>query len=205
MRQVFTSQDLVEVEMLKEGLEHGATENGDRFILRIRCVGFKNSNLLNVSAIKILFGLTILVLALVGCDYIHGVSRVSPEFQPYPRTECVLEAVKSIEGMSDVSYREESGSRPLTLRGVEKHDEIHRFWYQYKGLRNNFYFRVSYNGNTQLFHGYGCFNCTPPQEDVDRIYPAIIAVEQALETQCGISGLARSTKEFCSGVKCSGA
>jgi len=140
----------------------------------------------------------------VGCDYIHGVSRVSTDFTPYPGSNCVVDAVKSIDGMSNVFYQKESGGRRLTLHGMEKPDEIHRFWYEYKGLRNNFYFLVDYKGHVQLHHSFGCLDCTPPQEQVDKIYPAILAVEEALESRCGITGLRSNIKEYCSGVHCGG-
>jgi hypothetical protein len=148
-----------------------------------------------------LLSIFILVIAILGCDTVSGISRVA-YFKPVPTSECVIEAAKSIEGLAEIEYRTESGGRPLTLHGIERADVIHRYRYVYKGIRNNFYFVESYNGNVEFRHGYGCLNCDPPQELIDTIYPFIINLERQLQLQCGINNVSSGAKEFCGGVKC---
>jgi hypothetical protein len=106
--------------------------------------------------------------------------------------------------MSNVQYKIESGEKPLTVHGIENPDQIHRFWYDYKGIHNNFYFLVRCDGVAEFHHGYFCMNCTPPQKDIDTIYPAILAVEDAIQEQCGPSNLKTKITETCSGVRCGG-
>ncbi|WP_444901365.1 hypothetical protein ACJJIG_17615 [Microbulbifer sp. SSSA007] len=145
----------------------------------------------------------ILILAVfaIGCETIRGVTRVA-YFEPVPANECVITSAKSIEGLTEIEYVTESGGRPLTLHGIEKTNVIHRYWYTYKGIENDFYFVESYNGEVEFRHGYGCLNCYPPQEAIDTIYPFIIEMENRLQEQCGVSSLASGVQEFCSGVKC---
>ena len=142
------------------------------------------------------------VTTLVGCDVGHGVTRMSRPFQPYPGTLCVANAAGSIEGVSELSHSEEQGGRPITLSGIKAPDRIYRFRYKYDNVENDFYFRVRYDGETELRHVYGCIGCTPPQDVIDTIYPYFLALERALEDQCDISDLAGNIQEHCSGVKC---
>lgn len=130
-----------------------------------------------------------------------GGTRVA-YFESVPANECVMASAKSIKGLTEIESVTESGDRPLTLNGIEKENIIHRYWYMYKGIKNDFYFVESYNGKVEFWHGYGCLNCYPPQETIDKIYPFIIQLENELQEQCGISSLASGLQEFCSGVKC---
>jgi hypothetical protein len=141
---------------------------------------------------------------LAGCDIIYGVGRGTNTFSPIPSDECVVQAVESIAGMSSVSFRLESGGRPLTLHGIEKPEVVHRFFYEYKGIRNNFYFLVNHDGSAEFHHGYLGMNYKPSQSDIDTIYPAILSVEDALQHHCGVIGLKSGIKETCSGVRCGG-
>ena len=143
-------------------------------------------------------------LSLAGCDTFYGVSRYTDNFSPAPLDSCVIEAVESIDGISKVTFQVEDGGRPLTLHGIEKPDQIHRFWYEYKGIRNNFYFAVTYQGAVEYHHGYGCLNCRPPQAVIDKIYPVFASVEGAIEAHCGLVGFKARVKEGCAGVRCGG-
>lgn len=147
--------------------------------------------------------LTILisVAVIAGCDTMRGVTRVA-YFEPVPDSECVIASAKSINGLTEIKYSTESGGRPLTLHGIEKANLIHRYWYTYKDINNNFYFVESYNGKVEFRHGYSCLNCYPPKEVIEKIYPFIIQMENQLQEQCGVSSLVSDVREFCSGVKC---
>lgn len=135
------------------------------------------------------------------CDFVRGVTR-SSSFSQYPNTECVLNATRSIDGVSSVRYTTEEGSKPLTMHGIEKPDIIHRYWYTYKDIENDFYFRESFDGSVELRHGYACLNCYPDQDIINTIYPFLTTVEEKLKSQCGVSIEPSNTYESCSGVVC---
>ena len=134
----------------------------------------------------------------------RGVTRVA-YYETVPDNECVMASARSIDGLTDIEHITESGGRALTFRGIEEANLVHRYWYTYKGIKNDFYFVESYNGKVEFRHGYGCLNCYPPQEIIDTIYPLVVQLENKLQEQCGVSGLATGVKEFCSGVECPGA
>lgn len=131
----------------------------------------------------------------------RGVTRVA-YFESYPSNACVLSSVRAIDGVSNVEYSEEEGGKPLTLHGIEKPNIIHRYWYTYRGINNNFYFVESYDGSVEFHHGYGCLNCYPPQDVVDTIYPFILKLEMQLHDKCEIKDLESGVQEYCNGVEC---
>lgn len=92
----------------------------------------------------------------------------------------------------------------MTLHGIEKPDQIHRFFYKYNGLGGNFFFLTNYQGRTEFHHTHIDVNRKPPQSEIDQIRPAMLRIEQAIEAQCGLTGLSRMIKESCNGVQCSG-
>ncbi|ADZ92959.1 hypothetical protein GV054_18930 [Marinomonas mediterranea] len=141
------------------------------------------------------------IFFVTGCDTLRGVTRVA-YFEPVPNKECVIATAQTIEGLTEIEHSTESGGRPLTLHGIEKANVVHRYWYTYKDIKNNFYFVESYNGKVEFRHGYGCLNCYSSQEVIDTIYPFIIQMESKLQNQCGVNNLTSSIKEYCSGVKC---
>lgn len=147
--------------------------------------------------------LLLVVSALVvGCDHIHGVARYTAPMPLTPSVQCVKEAVSSVGGVSNVSYSLEQGGRPVTLHGIEKSDQVHRFWYEYKGIKSNAYLVARYDGSATYHHSYGCINCTPPQGTIDTLYPGMRAIDEAVWSRCGLS---LPIHESCSGVKCGGA
>lgn len=141
-------------------------------------------------------------LACAGCDTIYGVSHSTTDFTPIPPDSCIVAALQSIPGMSDVSSRLEEGGRPLTLHGIEKPEQIHRFFYVYSGVRGSLFYSVSFEGHAEFYHSYISINSRPPQDRVDRIYPAFKAVDEALETRCGMADLTLKIRETCNGVHC---
>ena len=147
--------------------------------------------------------LLLAIAALVtGCDHIHGVARYTDPMPSAPPARCVQDAVSSVEGVKNVSYSWELGSRPLTLHGIEKPDQVHRFWYEYKGIKSNLYFVARHDGSATYHHSYGCLNCTPPQSTIDTLYPGMRAIDEAIKLRCGVSA---PIQESCSGGKCGGA
>ena len=107
--------------------------------------------------------------------------------------------------MSHVESRLETGGRPLTLHGIEKPDQVHRFLYEYKAIHGSFYYILHYDGRAEFHHTYGSIRIKPPQAIIDTLYPAFGAVDDALESQCGLIDLKIAIHEICSGVRCGGA
>jgi hypothetical protein len=147
-----------------------------------------------------------LAFTLVGCDFIYGVSRSTPDtLQSVPDISCVTAVLPTIPGVTDVAYETELGGRPLTWHGVEKPNQLHRFRYKYNGLFGNFFFETNFKGHTAFYHSYLMMNRRPPQSDIDQIHPVMLQIESAIEAQCDVSNLRRTIRERCQGVSCTGA
>jgi hypothetical protein len=140
-----------------------------------------------------------------GCDVFYGVTHTSQHFVPLPTDSCVVNAVASIPGMNHVESRLETGGRPLTLHGIEKPDQIHRFLYEYKGVHGNFYYKLQYDGRAEFRHTFLSLGTKPPQATIDSLYPAFRAADDVLESQCGLIDLKAAIHEKCLGVRCGGA
>jgi hypothetical protein len=144
-------------------------------------------------------------LLCTGCDTLYGVSHFAPRISIMPSDACVIEALQSIPAMLHVSSRVETGSSPLTWHGIESPDQIHRFFYEYNGIRGSLFISVSYKKRVDYHHDYLYIHQRPPQAVIDRLYPAFSAVDEALDSECGIPDLGSKVQESCNGVRCRGA
>lgn len=140
------------------------------------------------------------LMLLSGCDTFYGISQHSNPFSPVPDMQCVLQETKSIEGVEAVSYSTEEGGRPLTWKGIEKPDVVHRFQYKYKGIESSFYIVEHYNKEASFGHSYGGLNWKPPQENIDLVYPLFNDLEVQLREKCNFKNM--QVRNYCSGVKC---
>jgi len=138
------------------------------------------------------------------CDIFYGVFHSARDVSPIPSDSCVVNAIGAIPGITNVSSGVEAGGRPLTLHGVEKPDEIHRFFYEYHGIRSSFFISVSYQGHADYFHDFIDINRKPSQDVIDRLHPVFSEVDRVLQTQCGMTNLALKVHETCRGVRCGG-
>jgi hypothetical protein len=146
--------------------------------------------------------LIIISVLLAGCDYIGGVVRQTKQMPSAPSTQCVREAVSSVEGVTNVTYSLEQGGRPLTLHGIAEPDQVHRVRYTYASVNGDVHFVVRYDGSATYHHTYICINCSPPQSTVDSVYPGMRAIDEAIRSRCGVSA---PIYESCRGVRCGGA
>jgi hypothetical protein len=144
----------------------------------------------------LLLAISVLV---AGCDHMYGIRRYTDPMPSAPSIQCIKDAISLVEGVKNVSYTIEQGSRPLTLRGVEVPDQVHRFWYEYNGTKSGLYLLVRYDGSATYDHSYVGLNYTPPQSTIDGIYPGMRAIDETVRARCGISAPIR---ESCPGVKC---
>ncbi len=136
-----------------------------------------------------------------GCDFLYGVSRTGYINHRLPK-ECVFQAIQSIPGIKNLKYEFREGSKPITLSGIQKSDEIHHFFYQYQELGGVLYFVVDYQGKTEIFNSYMYTNKKPPQKHIDILRPVMKEIELALETKCDLKSFASRIVEHCNGITC---
>lgn len=138
-----------------------------------------------------------------GCDFWNGVIREYSLASPveYSCVESVLAGHPMVE---EYQYTQEYGGRELTWGGLQKPDQVHRFSYRLSGSEywTSFYFRARYNGMIEYRHAFGCLNCTPPQEEVDKFHPFMLDLERMLERECALSGVTDGATEYCHKVDC---
>jgi len=144
----------------------------------------------------------IFALIITGCDSVGGIRHYA-KLDSAPPLDCVESTLRSVSGVSNVSFNEEDGGRPLTISGIKSPNKIYRFSYSADELQGNFYFSVNYKNEADYTHTYMYINSTPPQEEVDIIFPIIKDIERALFQTCGISEFKGSIDRYCSsGIKC---
>lgn len=124
--------------------------------------------------------------AFSGCDFTAGVSRVY-RLDEVPLPACVQGTLRSIPGITDVRYAPED----LNQRA------LHRFSYRAEGVE----IRVDIEekrARPEYLHSYHVFNTVPPKELVARLRPVMAHVDEMLERRCGMRGLSKGAKEYCS-------
>lgn len=146
---------------------------------------------------------TIIVLGLAACDTMYGVVRRAPVGETVLPIQCIEDATKGVVGVENVEYRLEDGGRQLTWSGVQDPERIHRISYDFDGLFGNFYFRTSYRGISEFSHAYIRINARPPQREIDKIRPVMLAIEQAIGIECALDLAPPAIHEECLGVQCS--
>ncbi|RMD81355.1 MAG: hypothetical protein D6815_12000 [Candidatus Dadabacteria bacterium] len=147
------------------------------------------------------FAACLVALTLAGCDFFYGVSRVASLEQTLPAT-CVESAIRSVPTVSEVRHERRSGSRPLTLTGIQDPDRLDYFYYKTSKAGATLLIRTDYKGRVELSQHLIHINRKPPQEDIDAIRPVMLEIELALERLCEIAGLSESIEEYCLGVEC---
>ena len=145
---------------------------------------------------KTIVVILIATATLCGCEVFNGVVRESAEFDQTPPTTCVINAISSIPGVTNVTYHDESR--------IEEKDLIQSYNYKYEELEGSLWIVIQNDGHATLYDRFGCLNCKLSQAEVNRIYPAILEIEHALEVQCGMVGLQSKMREYCRGVTCGG-
>jgi hypothetical protein len=158
---------------------------------------------------KLTLAIILASLLCASCDPGYGVVRYAHNVSVIPSDSCVVRALETIPGMTAISTRIEHGSRPLTLHGIEKPDTVHRFFYDYRGIRGSLFIAVSYNGHATYDNGYLRLLGNQPLRDhgqrqsvIDQLRPALKEVDQALEAMCGMTDLSTKVHESCYYVRC---
>jgi hypothetical protein len=122
-----------------------------------------------------------------------------------PPLDCVRTVISSAPGITNVQYREDEGSRPVTWSGIQTADTVHTFFY--KGAAGSHIVGVlqiisSYNGGVQFGQRLLAINVAPSQADIDATRPVMRYIEKALGSRCGLSALSSQITEVCRGVQC---
>lgn len=142
-----------------------------------------------------------IALGLLACDSLSGVTR-SAEVPHLPSAECVIRALESIPGVTDVRHRVEEGGRPLTWHGMERPASLHYYSYAIDGVPGSLYFVQDHWGRVEFHQGHVYVNRRMPQAEFDTIYPVMQAVEERLEQHCGLIQLTLAVHERREGIGC---
>jgi predicted small secreted protein len=153
-----------------------------------------------VKAIAILMVLT--CGTLTACDHLSGVSRDATIAVADLPMDCVVEATKSVPGVTDVAYQTESDGQTLTLDGLKPSAVVHRVKYLYSGLHGNLYFRKDYKGATTFAHTYLGINQTPPSDEIELIRPAMEKIENSIALRCPTLATLAQARETCLDSAC---
>ncbi len=132
----------------------------------------------------------------------NGVARRASLNDSHVPVDCVLEATRNVRGVENVRLKIEEGGRALSWRGLKEAEQIRRVNYDYDGLHGNFYFVTGADGHAEYVHTYVSINAIPPQPEIDRIRPAMTAIENAITDACSVPLSAPNTVEACHGVSC---
>ena len=122
-----------------------------------------------------------------------------------PLLDCVRTVISLAPGVTNVQYREDEESRPVTWSGIQTADAVHNF--SYKGAAGSHIVGVlqiirSYNGEVQFSQRLLAINLAPSQADIDATRPVMRYIEKALGARCGLSALSSQITEVCRGVQC---
>ena len=146
--------------------------------------------------------LILLLPLFTGCDPVFGISRrARVSFMPAPAT--VGTVIREVPGIDEVHYRSSEGDRPLTLTGVQPPDQIHTFSYwSGSNVQASLQFVVDYQGSVEYSQSYIRLGTRPSPERIAATRRMMLAIEQSLEQNCGLTNLSVSVEETCLGVKC---
>jgi hypothetical protein len=140
--------------------------------------------------------------SLSACDPVYGVWRGAP-IHVDPSTECVARVLRATPGIDSVEYKHSTGGRPLTWTGIKPPTLVETFIYHgQSNVRGVLQYTKDYDGR-RTFEQYDVgMGHGPPQEEVNATRPVMRKVEVALESQCGLIGLATHTTESCKREEC---
>lgn len=124
--------------------------------------------------------LLLISITLVGCDTMHGVSRAAT-IPTLPNLQRVKAKIESYSEIKEVKLCERSGSRPLTLTGIKKAEEVFYFSYSdHEKVNGTLRFSRDYKGKV-YYSQYLCdINRSPPQEWIDTTWPVMKKIENDL-------------------------
>jgi len=143
----------------------------------------------------------IAILAASGCDFLYGVNRHT-RLPTAPDFECVGQVIRRAPGVDDVEYRRTAGGRPLTWTGLKPPTDVHTYLYRDGEILAALQVTIEYDGRTDFSQHLLDINRKPPQSQIDASRPVMHWIEEQLETECGITGLASAIEEWCKGVEC---
>ena len=104
-----------------------------------------------------------------------------------PNFQCIKDSLASSDNVTSVSYRIDVGGKPLTLHGIEKPNQLHRFFYKLNGVSNNFYFNVNYLNETSYSHGVAATENQEAEKLVNIFKPFILKFESKIEAKCNFT------------------
>jgi hypothetical protein len=143
---------------------------------------------------------------IAGCEVFYGVFRDAEDLPAPPNPDCVIEAMMTVDGVSNVKHHYVPDTqREATFHGIKYPDQHHVFSYEYDGISNALSYTTRYDGRTRYSHDFGCMNCTPTPEFIARVehlHPVMKEIDRAIENRCKLTGLMQSIRETCRKVNC---
>ena len=134
--------------------------------------------------------LAALSLSLSSCDAVYGVRRSTP-LESAPDLACIESIIRTVPGVLGVRRED---------RELSTKDRYHYFIYDLGSTSGLLTVVVKPNGKATLEQADAMINRTPPQAEIDVIYPMMLRIERALEEKCGLGHL--RIVEWSKGVKC---
>jgi hypothetical protein len=140
-------------------------------------------------------------MCLVGCDIYYGlVRRVDVDY--FIDHHCIEQALGKVKEVREIEYKYEEGSKPLTITGLKKADQVHYYYYKTDQINGYIYLTTTYENKSEICQTYGSLHITPPQEHIDIIRPIMKKIEKSINETCGIHNIETIVQESCNGVKC---
>jgi hypothetical protein len=146
---------------------------------------------------------TVVLLSLVqsGCDTINGVRR-SAYLHTLPDLEKVKSRIEAYPEITEVTFKESEGSRPLTFAGIQQPDRVfHLFYTDSKDVSGSLMF-IS-NFKNEVYYSQSLFyrNSRPSQKRIDATWPVMKKIENDLITEFGFTEIKNTVKSHIRGVE----
>jgi hypothetical protein len=138
--------------------------------------------------------LPLLSIVFAGCDTISGVTR-GAKVHALPDLHALKTKIESYPEVKEVKLWDAAGSRPLTLTGIKKADEV--FYLSYTDrvdVRGTLMFIRDYKGEVSYSQYLIMMNRRPPQSWIDATWPVMKKIERDLEESFGLPEIPSTLK-----------
>ncbi len=136
-----------------------------------------------------------LMLLVTSCEIGYGIFRAGP-VTAVPNMNLVAKRIKTYPEVDDVNYTHSiSSSRPITLHGLEKGDEIYCIRYAGgENVRGTLSFSKDYQGRITYSQYLLSLNRPLPQDWVDATWPVMMKIEYDLVHKFCLKDLSTNSK-----------
>jgi hypothetical protein len=144
------------------------------------------------------------MLALAGCVAMYGIGRTAP-LTMLPDPDCVEAVLRQSPEVAHVQRREAINEAIAYDRSGNA--TIYIVNYRDAAETDTSEIRIMQfaTGDLGFDNLYIATNRKPKQTDIDKVRPAMLAIEQRLADRCGMHDLLSNVSESCSGIVCKAA